>query len=183
MSDLYERVSEARTALEKLAGKVPGYHGYKEKEMRRESDRLLRETVATHMEMQRQRMDDLQKQLISAGRFEYLDEMGNAVTKLQGFVDRVRKAPYGYSGLFDAVRVREEELDRLYDFDHRLLEYPDRLAEALTNLEVSIPGGEGLADAVRQVLAICAEANRTFDEREQAMLGTVQTGAPPAGSL
>jgi len=171
MSDLYERVSEARSGLEKLLGKIPGYKGYKEKEMRRESDKLLRETVAGQMEARRQRMDDLQKQLISAGRFEYLDEMGNATTKLQTFIDRVRKASYGYAGLFDAVRVREEELDRLYDFDHRLLEYPERLSAALDNLETSIPSGEGLADAIRQVVAICAEANRTFDEREQVVLG------------
>lgn len=171
MGDLYERVSEARTELEKLLGKIPGYKGYKDKEMRRESDKLLRETVATQMEAQRQRMDDLQKQLITAGRFEYLDEMGNAATKLQTFIDRVRKAAYGYAGLFDAVRVREEELDRLYDFDTKLLEYAERLSTALDNLETSIPAGEGLAEAVRQVLSICAEANLTFDGREQVILG------------
>ncbi len=171
MGDLYERVSEARTELEKLLGKIPGYKGYKDKEMRRESDKLLRETVATQMEAQRQRMDDLQRQLITAGRFEYLDEMGNAATKLQTFIDRVRKAAYGYAGLFDAVRVREEELDRLYDFDTKLLEYAERLSTALDNLETSIPAGEGLAEAVRQVLSICAEANLTFDGREQVILG------------
>ncbi|HHS96743.1 MAG TPA: hypothetical protein ENK08_02420 [Chloroflexi bacterium] len=170
MSDLYERVSEARSGLEKLIGQIPGYKGYKEKEMRRESDKLLRETVATHMEQHRQRMDELQKQLITAGRFEYLDEMGNAVTKLQTFIDRVRKATYGYAGLFDAVRVKEEELDRLYDFDAKLLEYVERLSAALDAVETAIPSGEGLAEAVRQVLSICSEANRTFDEREQVIL-------------
>ncbi|HIE37763.1 MAG TPA: hypothetical protein EYH30_04335 [Anaerolineales bacterium] len=173
MGDLYERVSETRTGLEKLLGKIPGYKGYKEKEMRRESDKLLRETVATQMEIQRRRMDDLQKQLIAAGRFEYLDEMGNATTKLQTFIDRVRKAAYGYAGLFDAVRVREEELDRLYDFDNQLLGFVEQLSAALSNLETSIPGGEGLAEAVRRVMDICAEANRTFDGREQVILGAV----------
>lgn len=173
MGDLYKRVSEARTGLEQLLGKIPGYKGYKEKEMRRESDKLLREMVAGQMEIQRQRMDDLQRQLISAGRFEYLDEMGNAATKLQTFIDRVQKATYGYAGLFDAVRVREEELDRLYDFDNRLLEFAERLSGALTNLETSIPSGEGLAEAAREVLNICSEANRAFDEREHVILGAV----------
>jgi hypothetical protein len=96
--------------------------------------------------------------------------MGNAVTKIQTFIDRVRHATYGYAGLFDAVRVKEEELDRIYDFDHQLLEYGDRLSAALDNLATSIPSGEGLAEAVRQVQSICAEANYTFDEREQAVL-------------
>ncbi len=173
MSDLYDRVSDERSWLEKLIGKIPGYKGYKEKEMRRESDKLLRETIATQMAAQRQRMDDLQKQLISAGRFEYLDEMGNATVKLQTFIDRVQKASYGYAGLFDAVRVKEDDLDRLYDFDQQLLSYAERLSDALNNLETSIIGGEGLAEAVRQVLSICAEANSTFDGREQVILGAV----------
>jgi hypothetical protein len=170
MGDIYERVSDSRTWLEKLIGKIPGYKGYKEKEMRRESDKLLREMIVTQMSLQRQRMDDLQKQLISAGRLEYLDEMGNAVTKLQTFIDRVKNATYGYAGLFDAARVREPELDRLYDFDTQLLSYADRLGEALNGLETSIPAGEGLAEAVRLVLNVCGEANRTFDEREHVIL-------------
>jgi hypothetical protein len=176
MSDLYQRVSDSRTGLERLLGKIPGYKGYKEKEMRRESDRLLRETIVTRMGEQRQRMDDLQRMLISAGRLEYLDEMGSATTRLQTFIDRVRFASYGYAGLFDAVRVREAELDRLYDFDQALLEYGDRLETALNSLEIAIPAGEGLAEAVRQVLSICAEANRTFDEREQVILAGAASG-------
>jgi hypothetical protein len=175
MGDLYDRVSGARGWLEKLIGKVPGYKGYKEKEMRRESDKILREMIVTQMTRQRQRMDDLQKQLISAGRLEYLDEMGNAVTKLQTFIDRVKNATYGYAGLFDAVRVKEEELDRLYDFDNQLLGYTERLSNALDEVETSIPAGEGLAEAVRRVLSICAEANRTFDEREHVILMSTQS--------
>lgn len=171
MSDLYKRVSEARTGLEKLLGQIPGYKGYKEKEMRRESDKLLREAVANRMRAHLRRMQGLQRRLIGAGRLEYLDDLGVAVTQLQTFIDRVWRATYGYSGLFDAVRVREEELDRLYDFDHRLLEYGDRLSAALDTLETAIPSGEGLAEALRAVQSICAEANDTFSMREEVILG------------
>ncbi|MBN1955449.1 MAG: hypothetical protein JW900_10410 [Anaerolineae bacterium] len=174
MGDLYERVSDERSWLEKLVGKIPGYKGYKEKEMRREADKLLREAIATQMGIQLQRMDDLQKQLISAGRFEYLDEIGNATTKLQTFIDRVARATYGYAGLFAAVHVKEEELDQLYDFDNQLMGYVERLSGALNSLETSIPSGEGLGEALRQVMSICAEANQTFDMREQVILGSSQ---------
>jgi hypothetical protein len=175
MSDLYKKVSEARTGLEKLLGQIPGYKGYKEKEMRRESDKLLREAVANRMRTHLRRMQSLQRRLIGAGRLEYLDDLGLAVTQLQTFIDRVRRAPYGYSGLFDAVRVREEELDRLYDFDHQLLEYGDRLSAALDTLETAIPSGDGLAEALRSVQSICAEANDTFSMREEVILGASQT--------
>lgn len=175
MTDLYKKVSDARTGLEKLLGQIPGYKGYKEKEMRRESDKLLRQAVVTHMSAQHRRMQSLQRKLIGAGRMEYLDDLGVAVTQLQTFIDRVRRATYGYGGLFDAVRVREEELDRLYDFDHQLLEYGDRLSAALDTLETAIPSGEGLADALRAVQSICEEANNTFSMREEVILGVSQT--------
>ena len=45
-TDYLGKVKGERGLLEKIMGYVPGYKGYKEKELRRESDRLVRmETV------------------------------------------------------------------------------------------------------------------------------------------
>ena len=40
--DYLGKVKGERGLLEKIMGYIPGYHGYKEKELRRESDRLVR---------------------------------------------------------------------------------------------------------------------------------------------
>jgi hypothetical protein len=40
--DLRETIDSALGGLEALAIKIPGYKGYKEKELRREADKLLR---------------------------------------------------------------------------------------------------------------------------------------------
>ncbi len=40
--DYLGKVKGERSLLERIMGYVPGYHGYKEKELRRESDRLVR---------------------------------------------------------------------------------------------------------------------------------------------
>lgn len=40
--DYVKEVHEERGILERIMGYIPGYRGYKEKELRRESDRLVR---------------------------------------------------------------------------------------------------------------------------------------------
>lgn len=45
-SDILERIRGERGLLERIISKVPGYRGYKEKELRRESDRLDRMEAA-----------------------------------------------------------------------------------------------------------------------------------------
>lgn len=43
MSKVYEKVKERVRLVEKIELFVPGFRGYKEKELRRESDRIIRE--------------------------------------------------------------------------------------------------------------------------------------------
>jgi len=132
----------------------------------------MRQMLAEKLTIQRKRLDVAQKDLISAGRFEFVDDLGSAVTQLQTFADRVRLASYGYAGLFDAVKIREAELEQMYNFDAALFEYVDRLDTANDRLREVISSGEGLAETIRIVLDICREANSTFDEREHVILGS-----------
>jgi len=46
MGDIYEKVKESRTALEKLLDFIPGWSGYQERQTRRKADQLLRQTLA-----------------------------------------------------------------------------------------------------------------------------------------
>src|SRR5512136_415463 len=117
MSDLLDRISKTRGGLEKLADSIPGYKGYKEKEMRREADSLLRETLARKYEEQWLRLNGVQKRLLASGGIEYLDDVESAANKLRGFIDKLKTAAMGYSGFFDAVKVKEDALDKLYEFD------------------------------------------------------------------
>jgi DNA repair ATPase RecN len=132
MSNLEETVTNA----------IPGYKGYKQKELRREADKLLRDTLADRMRTLKIQLDELQKDLISGGKFDLLDEVESVATQLQTFIDRVKTASYGYSGLFDAKRVKEEDLDRLYEFDAHLMDYVERIEGAIQNASENIDGEE-----------------------------------------
>lgn len=173
MGDIYEKVKDSRTALEKLTDFIPGWGGYQERQTRRKADQLLRQTLAEKLAGQRRRLDVAQKDLINHGKMDLLDDVGSAVTQLQTFIDRVRLASYGYSGLFDAAKINEAELEQMYNFDAALFAYVERLDAANDRLRQAIPSGEGLVETIRIVQDICREANSTFDQREHLILGSV----------
>ncbi|MBL7066100.1 MAG: hypothetical protein ISS49_18140 [Anaerolineae bacterium] len=173
MVDILEKVTGSRTAMEKLTDFIPGWGGYQKRQTSRKADQLLRQTLAEKLAGQRRNLDTAQKDLISHGKMDLLDDVGSAVTQLQTFIDRVRFASYGYSGLFDAAKVNEAELEHMYNFDAALFEYVGRLDAASDRLRQVIPTGEGLVETIRIVQDICREANSTFDQREHLILGSV----------
>jgi hypothetical protein len=168
---LLDDIKGKMTGLEGLIGKIPGYKGYKEKELRREADKLLRDTIANRMRTVKTQLDGLQKDLISAGKFDLIDEAGSSATQIQTFIDRVRTASYGYSGLFDATRIKEEDLDRVYEFDTALMGYVERIENAIATTRENI-SGEDPRSPILLIRDLAREANAVFDERSEVLKGT-----------
>jgi len=170
---LVETVVAALGGLEKLAKKIPGYKGYKEKEVRREADKLLRLQVAQGLDDQRKRLSELQVQLLNQGQIGFVDDLERAVMKLQLLTDRVKTASYGYAGLFDAVKIKEEQLDALYDFDNKMLDYVDDVAGSIDQVSSAITAREGIGEAIGGLVGTTEEANLSFGHREEAILKSV----------
>lgn len=177
---LLDRIKESMFGLERgISDVVPGYKGYKQKELRREADKLLRETIVERMRTVKTHLDSLGQDLIAAGKYDLLDEAGSAATQLQTFIDRVRTASYGYGGLFDAVRVKEDDLDRLYQFDATLLDYVERIENAISSAREGIEG-EDAKSRLLLVRDLTREANTTLDQRQETIEGTYDVGTTPS---
>jgi hypothetical protein len=171
---LLDQVKDQMSGFEQLVAKIPGYKGYKEKELRREADKLLRDHIVNRLRTVKTQLDGLQQDLMGVGKFDLLDETGSAATQIQTFIDRVRTAAYGYSGLFDAVKVKEDELDRVYEFDNALIGYADRIESAISNARAGVEGEDARA-LILMVRDLAREANATFDERQDVLRGTAST--------
>jgi hypothetical protein len=172
MTDLFEQIKDDRGRIESFLGKIPGYKGYKEKEMRREADKLLREALARRLQAQWRRLPDIQKQLLSSLQIQWLDDIEGATMKLQLFIDRLKTATYGYAGFFDAVRVKEDELDQLYNFDLALGEHVDEITAAVDALSSAAMSKEGIGEAIARLNGAAVMANETFGRRQDVITGT-----------
>jgi ATP phosphoribosyltransferase regulatory subunit HisZ len=168
--DVREKVTEALGGLEQLVAKIPGYQGYKEKEMRREADKLLRERLARQFEEQRRRIPELQKQLISSGQIGFLDDLESGAMKLQFLIDRLKTASYGYAGFFDAVKVKEKQLDALYEFDNALMDDVPRVADGISKVSEAMVAKEGIAEAIANLVSTIQDINDTFSKRQDVIL-------------
>ncbi len=170
MDDIMGKVTGALGEFEKLVSQIPGYKGYKDKELRREADKLLRAQLAARFDEQRRKISELQTQLVSSAQLEYLDDLGRAVTKLQTLIDRIKAASYGYAGFFDAVKVKEAQLDALYNFDSALMAEVDTLAAAIDQVSSAFGAGEGQSEAINELIAKIQSISDTFGRREEVIL-------------
>ena len=168
--DLREKVTGAMGGLESLVAKIPGYSGYKAKETRREADKLLREQLARSFDEQRRHLLELQKQLVSSGQIALLDDMDSAAVKLQTLIDRIRTATYGYAGFFDAVKVKEDQLDALYEFDNALVEQVGNVEAAVGRVGSAIVAQEGVAEAIAGLTTVVRDINDLFTRRQDVIL-------------
>ena len=170
MVDIKGTIEAGKGGLEQLISSIPGYKGYKEKDVRRDADKVLRVYVADRLDEQKRRLSDLQLQLVSSGQLDLLDDVERAVKKIQLLADRVRTATYGYAGFFDVVKVKEDQLDALYNFDNALLNEVSRISEAIEQVKTSLATKENVAGSIADCVTIAQEANYTFDHREEAIL-------------
>jgi hypothetical protein len=173
MGDLIGQVESERGGLERLAGKIPGFRGYLAKEKRRDADKLLRDAIAARFQTQLRRLPDLQMQLLSSGGIQYVDDVERAVTRLNTFVDRIKTAPRGYAGFFDSVKVKEDDLERLYHWDEQLLGEADTIAASVDALAAAIDSKGDIGAAASALVSASGGINDLYSQREHVLLGAV----------
>ncbi len=172
MGDGYERARERRNLLERLGAKIPGLKGYLDRELRRETDKMERDWIAGRLDRARQSVQAAIREWSRSGNLANLDLASSLEKLLDRFANRVRHADYGYTGFFDAVKVYEAELERLYEFDLALIE---RVEEITARIE-SLPKTAS-EPALRSLLEAVEEADRAFDERATIFEDVTQKGA------
>ncbi|NLV74189.1 MAG: hypothetical protein GXY52_05850 [Chloroflexi bacterium] len=168
--DLNERIEESQGKIERLISGIPGYKGYKQKEQRREADKLLRLHIARQFDEQLLRMNAITRKLSYRGKLSDITMADRAANKLQLLIDRIKNASMGYSGLFDAIKVREEELDKLYNFDLAMLDGVSRVAELIDQIEQHYASELPIAEPVDLLIAELEAQNATFSTRQDVIL-------------
>ncbi len=172
MTDMYQNVSGQMDPFKKLASYIPGFSGYVERQNRRDADKLVRDTVARRFGELWTRTSNLQTDLVSAGKIQYVDDLEQAALQLRTFIDKITTASRGYAGLFDAVKINQKELEQLYNFDLAFFELGDQIGHALDNVEASLGDEAALPAAIRNITALGRQAVETFNRRSEAFTGS-----------
>ncbi|MEM1564128.1 MAG: hypothetical protein QW161_05605 [Candidatus Bathyarchaeia archaeon] len=168
-----EKVRGERSLLERIMGYIPGYRGYKEKELRRESDLLVRMEVVNRLRdaktiFRRSFANPSVVQKLS-GEDTYRYEV--LLSRLDRVTQRIDKAVAGYAGMFDAVKVREDKLDQVLQYDVSLIEKAESIrldVEKIVKMDV---GGGEWRQAMDSLTSKVEELDRLIDQRSEILRG------------
>ncbi|MEZ4861222.1 MAG: hypothetical protein R3C14_07945 [Caldilineaceae bacterium] len=175
MSEQFVEQAKANMgAIERLLKGLPGIQGYTDKELRRDADKRLRDLLAAQLAEQKQHLLAVQQRLLQSGGLRWLDDVDQVVQKVQILIDRIRTASYGYAGLFDAVRIREEQLAALHRFDEALAGQIAEIAKSINQLTGAVAtvatDSTAFQQALNQLLDQVVAMDLLFNRRHNAVL-------------
>ncbi len=170
MKDYREEIESQRGGLKRLLTQVPGFKGYIEKEDRRSADKVLRETIANRYNELLDWLFAIQRECVDEGMIEIQDDLESVGVKLRTFIDRIRRASYGYAGFFSAMKIDQERLDKLYEYDNALLDGVEEFKELLQALE-DAEEEEEMERRVKEIDKLARKAIQRGDRRKEVIIG------------
>lgn len=164
MSDEVKQVKDQMGLFQKVASYIPGYRGYKEKEVRRETDRLVRATASGFMA---KALDEYRRPLAfldlpASDR----DSADSIMARLDTVRERTARAVAGYAGIFDAVKVLEPRLDKMVELDGNLVQAAQDLLTACKAVDVPSPTVDGFRVGSAAVLGGIQKIEGILEDRE-----------------
>jgi len=171
-SEALGKIESEMRISEKIMSLIPGFRGYKQKELRRESDRLVRNRVYEKLQGAAQDLREVYRELVDRGFVGMWEGVDRLAAKFDRISEKVNHASYGYSGFFDTIKVDEEKLDQLIRFDIDLINKADALTSKIDQIkrDASSAGAETLRTEIQNVLSSANEFEKHFSQRKAAIL-------------
>lgn len=135
MADIRQRVQDDRGIIKKIELVIPGYKGYREKEDLRIADSLLRNQLANQIQAVLESVQRSREGLAKNMNLALLNDIGELDNNMQALMNKIRHAPQGYSGISADIRIEQNELNKLYEWDLSLLQLIDILRQRSVDLE------------------------------------------------
>jgi len=167
-----------RNWFQKLYEKIPGIAGYQAKETRRDVDKLYRETLADRLRRVKDTVSAATRDLTDGGRLFEVTPLERISKKVDTAENRIRFATYGYTGFFDAVQIKEQQLDMIYQFDLSLVEKVEAIENQANAMRANLGTATELKASASNLEQTVDDLNVSFDKRQQAINGFGEASAP-----
>lgn len=107
--------------ISRIAMYIPGYKGYRERNLRRDEDRAVRSELARAIGGAKSDLAEVQRELASSNP-DLMMDVERIRTKADRYQIDVKKAVNGYSGFLDNIKITAEDLDRVVKWDGQLVD-------------------------------------------------------------
>lgn len=173
MPDIRKSIEEDRGLLKKIQLHFPGFIGYRSKEDLRAADSFIRIQLANRLAEIKDGLEECRRVLVDEYKTNHLEELGTLLNKFQTLEGKVRHAEQGYSGISPAIRIEENELERLYEYDFGMITYVLDIEKGVVDLRkaVDAKAERGMKDEFHIIRTRLADFERTFKERIERVAG------------
>src|SRR5512145_3212539 len=93
--DVYGQAKSQMRLSERIAAALPGFRGYKEKELRRESDKLLRNHIYMKLSRAKDNLRNIFQRVSDRRYLDILPDMDRLTAKLDRISEKINHASYG----------------------------------------------------------------------------------------
>jgi len=154
---------------EKLMMLFPGYRGYKEKELVRETDRVVRDELHRRLKKCVNGLKNYYSNTVSSTvSMPLAERLEKLIYKIDSLAERTMHAPYGYRPLFHVIKVDEEVLNKMLEHDLKLGEIAETLEKAASNPPSSITDAEKFLENIER---LAKEYEAMLEERDSLLSG------------
>ncbi len=175
MSDIRERIEDDRGLLKKIQMFVPGFRGYRIKEDIRDADRMLRNQLADNIGLLCRDIENARGMMPIKFNSKDPEHIGGIINSYKKLESLVQHAEFGYSGIAADIAFKEEELDRLYEFDLKLFEELDVIKKANDCLKNHITSGssDSIVNEIINIRNLLDNFETEFNRRIDVVQDTV----------
>ncbi len=172
MSDLKSKLDSVKSKesfLEKIKRFIPGYKGYVTRDNAREIDTLLRNQLAQKLEVNKKKIANAVSNLSNIGKLFETQDIHKIDKKNETAIAKFKSAARGYSGAFDVNKIKDEKLEKLYEFDSGLLEEVENINNLFVELEKNSETGINISEIVKRISLELDELINKFEKREEIL--------------
>ncbi len=172
---IVEKTKAEMRLSERILGALPGFRGYKEKEIRRESDKIIRNHLYQRLMEARTDLKETFQTLSDNRLQEVLNDMDRLVMRFDRISEKINHASYGYAGFFNIVKIEEEKLDRMIAFDTNLLDEVESIVQEADKFkkEAVKQKLEKTRDHISTLNDMLEALEETFEGRHEVIEGVV----------
>lgn len=174
MADIRQRVKEDQGILKKIQLFVPGFRGYRQREDLRDADRMLRDQLANKLEAQREEVEEARTLVTRSYKSKELELMGKVINMYKKTEGLVSHSSPGYSGISADIQFKQEEIDRLYDYDAAMIDGLMSMQQTIDVLKASLEAEENeqARKDITQLRKLLNNFEKQFKRRIDIIQGT-----------
>ncbi len=126
---------------------------------------MLRIQMANSLKDARITTEKARETLTDRNKYKELDKVGRIINRFQTLEGRVRHAEGGYSGISADIRIEEEEMNRLYEYDASLLDTVFALNQEAASLQTAASEGDQVPEHLSNLRSMLDGLEDTFKKR------------------